>query len=104
MYGIAAKYYRLKRWFLHETWALPLDVFRIMVGVLCVFYFSSLFLQTEDFSNLDGLIDHEFYLKSFWWLKINLIQPGVDVSVFYMLTALATVGSFGIIVGYRTKL
>lgn len=104
MDGITAKYHRLKGWFFHETWALPVDIFRVLVGVLCVFYFSSLFLQTEDFSNPDGLIDHDFYLKAFWWLKINLIWPGVDTSVFYVLTALAIVGSFGIIVGYRIKL
>lgn len=75
-----------------------------LAGVLCVFYFFSLFLEVDDFSNPDGLINHDFFLKTFWWLKIHLIQPGIGTSVFYVLIGFACIGSLVIIVGYKVKL
>jgi hypothetical protein len=97
--------HRLRSWFLHETWAIPVDIFRILVGVLGFFYFASLLFQVKDFSSPAGLISHEFYLENFAWLKINLIQPFmVSDEVFYVLTGIACVGSLGLIVGYRVKL
>lgn len=95
---------KLRLWFFHETWALPVDIFRILVGILCVFYYFFLFLEVRDFSSPDGLVSHEFYLEHFWWLNINLIQPGTPTLVFYVLIALAWIGSWAIITGYRTKL
>jgi hypothetical protein len=37
-------------------------------------------------------------------LKINLRQPGIGTSVFYVLIGFACIGSLGIIVGYKVKL
>ena len=45
---------RLQVWLLSETYALPLDLLRILGGLLCVTYFVALLLQAEDFSNQIG--------------------------------------------------
>src|SRR4029450_267156 len=57
---------RLRAWLLAETYALPLDLFRILGGLLCVAYFVSLLLQAEDFSNPDGLLDHVLIPRVLW--------------------------------------
>ncbi len=40
------------------TYALPIDIFRILVGLLSFIFFLRTYLETYDFSNPDGLIDH----------------------------------------------
>ncbi|MFQ5788026.1 MAG: hypothetical protein ACE5H1_08600 [Thermodesulfobacteriota bacterium] len=103
-YRIIAIYRRLQSWFHHETWALPVDIFRVLVGILCVFYFASLLVEVRDFSSPNSLLNHDFFLNNFWWLRINLIQAGMGTSVFHVLTGFACIGSIGIIIGYRVKL
>ncbi len=56
---------RLQWSFFRPTQALPLDVFRIAVGVLSFAYFVHTFLETGDFSSPSGLIDHDYSLKMF---------------------------------------
>lgn len=101
---VISTYCRLRRWFFHESWALPVDIFRVLAGALSFFYFFSLLFEVEDFSSPDGLINHDFFLETFWWLKINLIQPGIGTPLFYVLIGFACIGTFGIIFGYRARL
>src|SRR5262245_27991099 len=67
---------RLRTWLLSETYALPLDIFRILGGLLCVAYFVSLLLQAADFSNPDGLLDHVLMQRILWFTRLSLFQPG----------------------------
>jgi len=95
---------RLRLWLLAETYALPLDLFRILGGLLCVAYFVSLLLQAEDFSNPDGLLDHVLMQRILWFTRLSLFQPGITLPCLYVLLGLAGVGAWGIVLGYRVRL
>ena len=95
---------RLRAWLLSETYALPLDLFRILGGLLCVAYFVSLLLQAEDFSNPDGLLDHVLLQRILWFTRLSLFQPGITLACLYVLLGLAGVGAWGIVLGYRVRL
>jgi hypothetical protein len=95
---------RLRTWLLAETYALPLDLFRILGGLLCVAYFVSLLLQAEDFSNPDGLLDHVLIQRILWFTRLSLFQPGLTLPCLYVLLGLAGVGAWSIVLGYRVQL
>ena len=99
-----SKYSRIKSWFYTETWALPLDIFRIIFGVLCITYFYSLFNDIPDFSSQNGLINHDYFLKHWWYLKINLIPPGPSDLYFKILLGTATFLSSFLILGIYPRL
>ena len=77
---------RIKSWFYKETWALPLDIFRVIFGVLCITYFYSLYNDIPDFSSQNGLINHQYFLKHWWYLNINLIPQGPSDLYFKIIT------------------
>ena len=85
-------------------YALPLDIFRIMAGLLCAAYFATLALQAQDFSNPDGLLDHALLHRIFWFTRLSLFHPGLSLAFFYGIFGLAFVGAWGIVLGYRVKL
>ena len=95
---------RLRPWLLRETYALPLDLFRILAGLLCVGYFLTLLWQARDFSNPDGFLDHVVLRRIFWFTGISLFHPGLGLAFFHVLFGLAGVVSWGIVLGYRIKL
>ena len=94
----------LRAWLLCETSALPLDLFRILAGLLCVAYFGTLIVQAEDFSNPDGLLDHVLLQQIFWFTRLSLFHPGLTLSALYGILGLACVGAWGIVLGYRVRL
>lgn len=94
----------IRRGLLHETWALPLDLFRIAAGGLCVAYFVTLFLQVQDFSAPDGFLDHTLLRDIFWFTRLSLFHPGFPASFFHVIFSIACLGSLGIVVGYRVKI
>lgn len=91
---------------LRETWALPVDLFRVLAGLLLFVYFSHLFSQVPDFSSRDGLIDHALVAKIFWFTRLGFFHPELPLGdgVFYALYALAAAGSLAIVAGWRVKL
>lgn len=95
---------RLRTWLLRDTYALPLDLFRILGGLLCVAYFWTLLLQAEDFSNPDGLLDHVLLQRIFWYTRLSLFHPGLTLPWLYGLLGLAWLGAWGIVLGYRVRL
>lgn len=95
---------RLRSWWWRETYALPLDLFRILAGLLCFTYFISLLLQVPDFSSPHGLLDHVLLHRIFWFTRLGLFHPGLGAWFFYSIFSLACVGTWGIILGYRVKL
>ncbi|MGQ4807452.1 hypothetical protein NKDENANG_00801 [Candidatus Entotheonellaceae bacterium PAL068K] len=94
---------RLRSWWLRETFAVPLDLFRILAGLLCFTYFGSLLLQVRDFSSPDGLLDHVLLQRIFWFTRLSLFQAGLGGWFFSTVFSLACLGSWGIILGYRIK-
>ncbi len=54
--------------------AIPLDLFRASVGMLCSVYFLHCFLQVDEFTAPNGLIDHELSLRQ----KANQLRSLLD--------------------------
>lgn len=94
---------RWPAWLLHDTYALPIDIFRVLVGVLALAYFSSLLIEVPDFSSPDGLLDHRLLQRVFSFTRLSLFQAGLGDAFFYAVFSLACVASTGIIVGYHPK-
>lgn len=69
--------------------ALPVDIFRILVGLLSFSYFRWLYTHAEDFDGPNGLIDHQLTRRIFWYTKLNLLFPGLPLSFFKGLYASA---------------
>lgn len=92
-----------RAWLLRDTWAFPVDLFRVLVGVLAVGYFARLLLETPDFSSPSGLLDHAFLAEVLWFTRWSLFQPGLEAWVFYVAYGLGIAGAVAIILGERVK-
>lgn len=101
---LARSYQRWQTWLRRDTYALPIDVFRILAGLLGFAYFFSLLQQVADFSSPDGLLDHKLLQHIYWFTRLSLFHPGFGAGWFYAVFSLACLGCWGVILGYRTKL
>ena len=90
---------------LRETWALPVDLFRVLSGLLLFTYFASLFLQVEDFSSPDGLIDHALIQRVFWYTRVALLHNELPLgdAFFHAIYAIGCLGSLAIAAGWRVR-
>lgn len=95
---------RLYFWLKRDVPALPLDVFRVLVGLLSFAYFLLVLWELPDFSAPDGLLDHALLYRIVWYIRLSLFQPGMPAWLFYGVFILACIGAWGIILGYRVKL
>lgn len=86
------------------TDALPLDLFRVLLGILAFAYFLRTFFEAGDFSGPDGLIDHELSLQIFWFTRVSLFRPGMTLVVLQSIFLFACLCSLALIIGYRVKL
>lgn len=102
--GIWRLCHRLRLRLLRETYALPLDALRIVVGLLCCAYFIRLLIEVADFSSPDGLLDHELYSRILWFTRLSVLHPGVGAWFFYGVFGVACLLSWGIVLGHRIKL
>ncbi|MBX7055527.1 MAG: hypothetical protein K1X36_11270 [Pyrinomonadaceae bacterium] len=84
--------------------AIPLDIFRILCGILLFAYFLRTLLEVPDFASPDGLIDHGLSLSVYWFTKIGLFHPGISAGAFQAIFAFACVCSLLVAAGYRPKL
>ena len=84
--------------------ALPLDIFRVIVGLLIFVYFVRTFMETADFSGPDGLLDHSLILKMYWFTEIGIFREWMGVEWFYTAFAIACACCIPLILGYRVKL
>lgn len=94
---------------LRERWhkpvaALPIDMFRVLVGLLSTVYFIHLALQTGDITSPDGLIDHRLVRDIFWYTKMGLFHPGISANEFRAIFSLAACASLALAAGWRPKL
>ncbi len=94
-----------KMWksFTGPTDALPIDLFRILVGLLSCAYFSRTFLEAPEFSSPHGLIDHGLVRKTLWYTRLGLIHPGAGPNFFRVLYPLAALGSLLLAAGIQVK-
>lgn len=95
---------RAPQGFFTTTPALPIDLFRALIGAVSAAYFTELLLQVDDISSLNGLIDHRLSRDVFWYSRMGLFQPWMDSWAFRLAYATGIAGSLALIVGYRVRI
>lgn len=86
------------------VYALPVDLFRALVGLLSAAYFSHLLLESADISSPTGLIDHVLVRELFWYTRLSLFHPGMSAAHFQLIFAAAVLASLCLAAGFRPKL
>jgi hypothetical protein len=87
-----------------EAHALPVQLFRLVVGVLGAVYFIRLLAEVRDFSASNGLIDHALVQAVYPETRVSLFQAGTPTTLIAIALALALCATLGIVVGWRSKL
>ena len=101
---LRTSFVRFRKALVGQVDALPLDIFRVLMGVLLLSYFIRTFLEAGDFSGPDSLIDHRLSLDIFWFTQIGLFQPGMSLFMFQAIYLFACVCSVFLILGYRVNI
>src|SRR5437879_5842351 len=76
---------RLYRSLTRPVDAVPLDLFRILVGLIALAYFFRTFLEAADFSAPGGLIDHDFSQRVFWFTRMGFFNGGMSLAAFQII-------------------
>ena len=95
------------RWFSRlcaPVYALPVDLFRILAGLLSCAYFTAAFLETGDISGPAGLVDHRLSLELFPYTKWSLLQGEMPAGLLKALFLGAIAVSAALAAGYRPAL
>ncbi len=90
--------------FLRPVDALPIDLFRVCVGLVLIVYFFRTLMEVNDFSGPDGLLDHSLILKMYWFTEIGIFRTWMGVEWFYAAFSIAIACCLPLILGYRVKL
>lgn len=93
----------LRRLLLKRTHALPLDVFRLAAGALCLAYFTRQWAIAPDFAAPDGLLDHELQARIYWFTRLSLFQPGTPLWALRAALGAAWLASLGLLAGWRPR-
>jgi hypothetical protein len=94
--------FRLAGWLNAPSYALPLDVCRVVTGVVCASYFVRTLFEVGDYSDVHGLIDHELSGQLFPFTRLTLFANLSHFS-WMIIFLLGAICSFGLILGYRAK-
>ena len=94
---------RVTEFLRRESYAFPVQLFRIGVGLLGTAYFIRLLLEVRDFSAVDGLIDHALVQSVYPETRVSLFQAGTPTAVVVLALSLALASAVGIVVGWRTR-
>ena len=86
------------------VYALPVDLFRILAGLLSCVYFVAAFLEVNDISGPCGLVDHTLSLELFPYTKWSLFQGEVSAGILKAVFLGAVLISGILSVGYRPTL
>jgi len=84
--------------------ALPVDVFRMLAGVLAAVWFAQAFAEAPEFSGPAGLIDHSLSQQLFPYTRISLFQPGMPLVAFQAAYTTGVVACLLVAVGVRPRL
>ena len=86
-----------------DAYALPVQLFRIVVGLLAAAYFVRLLIEVRDFSAVDGLIDHALVQAVYPETRVSLFQAGTPTIVTVIALTIAFTAAVGIVVGWKPK-
>jgi hypothetical protein len=87
-----------------EAFALPVQLFRIVVGLLATAYFIRLLREARDFSASDGLLDHRLIQVVYPETRVSLFQGGTPSIVIVIALIIALAAALGVVAGWRVKL
>lgn len=88
---------------LGEIHALPVDLFRVLAGLVCAAYFLHRLVLSRDFGGPDGFIDHDLAAGVLWYTRLSLFQPGTSLAAIQAALALAAAACLGAALGWRIK-
>ena len=81
--------YRCRQAIASPTDALPLDILRIISGLLLLAYFLRTLFEAPDISAPGGLIDHQLSMEMFWFTRMGLFQSWMNAEVFQAIFVFA---------------
>ena len=87
-----------------NTYALPLDIFRLAVGFLSIIYFARAIFDAPYFFEQAGLINHELVLDIFWYTWQPLFHPSMPDVLIYLIFILGIILSLCLTIGIKSKL
>jgi len=88
-----------------EVEALPVDLYRVLMGCLVTLYYVRLLCEFPEFTGYDGYLDHDLSLRIFFFAGgVNLFQPWLPAAVHLLWLLLGLAGILCVVVGYRVKL
>jgi len=86
------------------VYALPVDLFRILAGLLSCAYFAAAFFEANDISGPHGLVDHRLSLELFPYTKWSLLQGEMPTILLKAVFLGAVAVSASLTAGYRPAL
>ena len=89
--------------FLGEVDALPVDLFRVLAGVLAAGYFLSLLGQVRDFGAPSGLLDPVLVRKIYWFTRLSLFPAQAGAGLIEAALLLACACAAAIALGWRVR-
>lgn len=87
-----------------QTPALPLDLYRCLIGLTAFFYFAWLQSEWQLYTAPDGFLDHDEVRRIFWFTQIGLYQPWMGDALRHGLFYSAWAATLGVLVGWRPRL
>lgn len=84
--------------------ALPVDLFRILAGLLSCAYFTTAFFEVNDISGPHGLVDHTLSLELFPYTKWSLLQGELPPALLKVVYIAAILVGGMLAAGYRSTL
>jgi hypothetical protein len=85
------------------THALPLDLFRVLVGALAAAYFARTFREAPLFSGPGGLLDHDLERRLLPFTRITLFPAGSPLALLRTAFALGCLASLLVAAGVATQ-
>lgn len=86
-----------------EAYALPIQLFRIVVGVLATAHFLRLLGEVRDFSATNGLVDHALVQAVYPETRVSLFQAGMPTVLIIIALVIALGAALGILLGWRVR-
>lgn len=85
--------------------ALPLDVFRVSIGLITLAYFARTLLEVPLFGAVDGLIDHELMVATFPFTALSPLHAmlGLGVGVQQVVFVIGCLAAVAITVGVAPR-
>lgn len=85
------------------TYALPLDIFRVLVGLLTLGYFARTWREAPLFSGPDGLLDHALQRELLPFTRLTLFPPRASLRLLRTLYAFGCAAAVLLVLGIAVQ-